>query len=305
MDFEKLRIEVQQTILLRKAEAEHVAAKNKRMALSQPAYAQAHRALQEQILTVARLMYEQKDTTAALKKQAELEQAAEAELQKIGLSSEALQPQYHCTICNDTGKVAGRPCRCFEALLQAKLNNSGIDRSATFDALDKTEKKGLKKAGEDFVQGTSAYRNMLLCGPCGTGKTYFASCIVNALLDRGEPVSYLSAYDLNDAFLQAHLSTQGVRAQQMQRFDTPYLVIDDLGTEPIYRNVTLEYLYHVINDRQLKDLCTVISTNLSLQELLTRYGDRIFSRLTNKRNTLIYPFHGSDARHKKTPEKRD
>jgi len=60
------------------------------------------------------------------------------------------------------------------------------------------------------------------------------------------------------------------------------LLIDDLGTEPILKNVTKEYLYNLINIRQINNRATMISTNLSLDNILNRYDERIFSRLANK-----------------------
>lgn len=58
--------------------------------------------------------------------------------------------------------------------------------------------------------------------------------------------------------------------------DCDLLIIDDLGTEPLYRNVSGEYLYTIINERKITKKHTLISTNLSLDDILNRYGERIF-----------------------------
>ena len=46
------------------------------------------------------------------------------------------------------------------------------------------------------------------------------------------------------------------------------LIIDDLGTEPTYKNVTKEYLYIVISERLKNNLNTIINTILGLNQIL-------------------------------------
>ena len=74
------------------------------------------------------------------------------------------------------------------------------------------------------------------------------------------------------------------------------LLIDDLGTEPILKNVTKEYLYNLINVRQINNLPTIISTNLSEDDILSRYDERIFSRLANKNLSINLLLTSSDKR---------
>ena len=74
------------------------------------------------------------------------------------------------------------------------------------------------------------------------------------------------------------------------------LIVDDLGTEPIFKNVTKEYLYLLLSERSRLNKLTVISTNLGPQELMNRYNERIFSRLFNKRESLNYQINGKDIR---------
>ena len=73
-------------------------------------------------------------------------------------------------------------------------------------------------------------------------------------------------------------------------------MIDDLGTEPILKNITKEYLYNLINVRQVNNKPTFITTNLSLDNILERYDDRIFSRLGNKNLATNIQLTSSDKR---------
>ena len=60
-----------------------------------------------------------------------------------------------------------------------------------------------------------------------------------------------------------------------------------------------EYFYSVFNERLANHKSTIISTNLTPMQLLERYGERIFSRLTQKTNSLLIQINNSDLRMKR------
>jgi DNA replication protein DnaC len=60
-----------------------------------------------------------------------------------------------------------------------------------------------------------------------------------------------------------------------------------------------EYLYLILNERMLNNLSTIITTNLEPGEILTNYGERIFSRLVNKKTSICINLDGEDLRLKK------
>ena len=77
--------------------------------------------------------------------------------------------------------------------------------------------------------------------------------------------------------------------------DCDLLILDDIGTE-LSNSFTNSALYTVINERHLKRRPTIISTNLSLEELENRYSERIFSRISKDYAWL--ELIGSDIRRK-------
>ena len=77
------------------------------------------------------------------------------------------------------------------------------------------------------------------------------------------------------------------------------MVIDDLGAEPIYKNVTLEYLLLILSERLAKNMPYIITTNLSQEQILDRYGDRILSRLNDKKHGVNIEIKGEDLRRKR------
>ena len=62
------------------------------------------------------------------------------------------------------------------------------------------------------------------------------------------------------------------------------------------KNVTLEYLQLVLDERTRDGRTTVITTNLSEKQLKDRYGERIFSRLSDTRHALLRRIPGKDLR---------
>ena len=70
--------------------------------------------------------------------------------------------------------------------------------------------------------------------------------------------------------------------------------MDDLGTE-FSNQFTLSTIYNLLNARQNKGLATVISTNLTPDELRAKYEDRIYSRIIGS-GTRVLVFFGKDKR---------
>ena len=62
--------------------------------------------------------------------------------------------------------------------------------------------------------------------------------------------------------------------------DCDLLIIDDLGTE-LNNSFITSQLYLCINERLLGRKSTIISTNLSFEQLQNNYSERIFSRITS------------------------
>lgn len=78
--------------------------------------------------------------------------------------------------------------------------------------------------------------------------------------------------------------------------------MDDLGVEAL-NEYRLEELQVLISERTYKNKPILISTNLSIKEIIKRYGDRITSRLFAKSRVLgIY---GQDIRLKKVAKNKE
>ncbi len=76
-------------------------------------------------------------------------------------------------------------------------------------------------------------------------------------------------------------------------FDCDLLIIDDLGTE-YPTNVISSVFFSLLNGRNMAQKSTIISTNLSFEDVSNRYSDRSFSRIMQ--NYIVCKFTGPDIR---------
>lgn len=222
-----------------------------------------------------------------------------------------LEPKFECKLCKDMGLVDGLPCECVQRRLQKILiKQSGVNNHLKFnfgncDAEILKQNATLEKAYKlayKFVEEFPKYKfnNLIFIGDVGTGKTFLLECIASALIEKNNYVFFTTAFDINKTMLNAFGAGFNERETIISPlFECDLLIIDDLGSEPILKNVTISNLFTIINERQRLNLPTIISTNLTPQEIQVRYGDRINSRIFNKRICATIPFVGSDLRLKK------
>lgn len=227
---------------------------------------------------------------------------------KQGVSDEMLSTSYFCPLCGDTGMTSdGKRCVCFKKLAaKITLEELGIEKKSlpdfssskktTQNRLDEIYPK-LEKYCEHFAAGS---KNLVISGSVGTGKSHLAGCVANELDKKNFNVVFLTACELDTIFLKYHTAPADDKSFYLSLLSgCDLLVIDDLGTEPVYKNVTLEYLLTVISERCSKNMPFIVTTNLDQTQLLDRYGDRILSRLNDKKRGVFIKIDGTDLRRSK------
>ena len=238
-------------------------------------------------------------------------------LENAGLGTEYLSPVVHCKICGDTGYVGNNikePCSCLKKIYQEKLREKiGLGQNCvqTFENYDEqlipdepvngspvTQRRLSQIARDQCEKWADHYpevkqRDILLTGNSGLGKTFLLHAMATRLIEREQNVLLINAYYFLQMARKSYFDGEyGIQ----ELMDVPVLMIDDLGSEPLMQNVTVEQLFNLINERQNKGLSTIISTNLTLQELRERYTERIASRLNNPGSCLILTLAGKDLR---------
>ncbi|MBD5445038.1 MAG: ATP-binding protein [Lachnospiraceae bacterium] len=217
-------------------------------------------------------------------------------LKDAGLPADYLKPSYTCPDCRDTGYIDGQKCHCFKqtmiTLLYEQSNIREMLQNENFDALSYEYYEGEHLSHfrnavttcRNFVKNfNSDYHNLFFYGTVGTGKSFLSNCVAKELIESGHSVIYFSSSGLFDLLSKYSFDFKN-REDQIEQHNDLYqcdlLIIDDLGTELTNQFVTSQ-LFSLLNGRHMGKKATVISTNLSLEELRNRYSDRIFSRITS------------------------
>ena len=150
-------------------------------------------------------------------------------------------------------------------------------------------------AAKNYVKNFAKRKaDLLLMGTTGTGKTHISTAIAAEIIKKGYDVIYDSAQNIiNDFEFDKFKSWYGREESRSDKYlECDLLIIDDLGTE-FTSQFALSCLYNLLNTRQNKGLATIVSTNLTSEELSGKYEGRITSRLMSGR---LLMFDGRDHR---------
>ncbi|HHZ02061.1 MAG TPA: ATP-binding protein [Tissierellia bacterium] len=241
--------------------------------------------------------------------------------EKNNIPKDYLSIKYECLNCEDTGYTSdGKRCSCFNKEIIKNLYNMSnmvhMLKKENFNTFDinvfsnepyKNEKLTprqnmyyILEISEDFCSNFHhTNMNLLFYGGTGLGKTFMCNCIAHELINKEVSVLYQTSFSLfeiveNHKFNKLNESQENLMNYNMI-FDCDLLIIDDLGTE-VSNSFTNAELFNIINERMITEKKTIISTNLSLEQLRDTYSDRITSRIFN--NFVPLKFYGKDLRFK-------
>ena len=233
--------------------------------------------------------------------QSALEKLIKTEKDKLNL----IKINYNCPICKDVGFINDKRCKCFyKYLTKIVLDCLEVEeiKGLDFNKLIPNPKlskqyKIIKNYADNFPN--TKINNLVLTGSVGTGKTSISKCVLSSVKNNDFIAVFLTSTDLNNIFLKMHTGQIDRNLTFEVLTGADLLIIDDLGTENIYKNVTIEYLLPLISSRIDKNKHFIITTNLTSKELFDRYNERLFSRLADKDKTLFIPFFCEDIRNNK------
>ena len=311
MNFKDLDKNLQKEFSQKKLKAEWIANQNKARLNKSQAWQKLDGLERELVFELSKAKSEKKPHA----EYAESLKTVRAEKQKLlkiaKLSEKDLVPKYECNTCNDNGFVGGKMCECYKKRRNQEIvKMCGLDLSsgATFDKFNtdicKNEKHAttLNKLKSTLVEWSEKYpkvkfSNLYIMGTTGCGKTYITECLANEMLKKDYSVCFVSAFDMNNMFLKYHTTFDSTKNSWLEPLLTcDILFIDDLGTEPIMKNVTLDYLYLLLSERQRFNRSTIITSNKDADQIMLQYGERIGSRIFNKTNTKTFLIEGGDLR---------
>ena len=155
---------------------------------------------------------------------------------------------------------------------------------------------------ENWEKAKEENIGFLFWGGVGTGKSYLAGCIANALMEQEVSVCMTNfAFVLNE--LAANFAGRNEYISRLCSF--PLLIIDDFGMER-GTEYGLEQVYNVIDSRYRSGLPLIVTTNLTLQELQNPPDtphERIYDRLREMCQPVY--FSGENQRKQTAQEKME
>jgi len=251
----------------------------------------------------------------------DLQEQRLGELMRAGFSEGYLDDSPMCRNCSDTGFVRTKICECLMALYKEaqreSLSNLFKLGNETFDSFELTyyddtpapdtgisPRRSMEIIYETCVEYARKLNdrstNLFFNGAPGLGKTFLSACIARVVAENGSSVVYDMASTIFSKFEEAKFSrsedSDEARAEVKRCLECDLLIIDDLGTE-MTTTFTVSALYEIINTRLVAGRKTIVSSNLTIQELRRRYTEQIMSRLEGEYQVLT--FRGDDIRKKR------
>lgn len=218
--------------------------------------------------------------------------------------------KYECDKCHDTGFVGTRMCDCMkQRLTLAGYESSGLGgliRTQSFESFDLSKCdqspdniRNMKIVYSDSKKFAANFEpcnghNLLFMGSTGLGKTHLSTSIARVVIERGFDVVYETFQNVMRYLEKERFGRADDLPNQTNRlFTCDLLIIDDLGTE-LTNQFTVSALYNLVNTRLNTARSMIINTNLNLDDILARYGERVSSRLFGQFSAYI--FLGKDLR---------
>lgn len=174
-------------------------------------------------------------------------------------------------------------------------------KASTFDALEVVpdNEKAVRIARNyvaHFDEMYAASKGLIFYGSTGTGKTFLADCIANALMDEGVPVLVTSIVALTRGMGEELPNV--LRRMKSARL----LILDDFGAER-FTDFKAEQIFDVIDTRYSSKKPMIITTNLPLNEL-KKDGDIRRQRVNERILEVCHPvkMDGTSWRKKMTKE---
>ena len=241
-------------------------------------------------------------------------------LRTLGYGPAALDDAPLCPKCRDTGWVGAQMCDCLRKLCAEEqirelsklldLGEQSFDK-ARLDVYSDRIEEGQKRSSREHMRqvfsfcegyarqfGAHPVKNLFFTGGTGLGKTFLSACIAREVSAAGHSVVYDTAINIFATF-EARKFAREFEQEREARDDArrylncDLLILDDLGSEMTTQMVQMA-LYELVNSRLVAGKRTIISSNLSMDEVRARYTPQIASRLAGEYRTIA--FFGEDIR---------
>lgn len=120
-------------------------------------------------------------------------------------------------------------------------------------------------------------KGLIFGGPCGCGKTHLACAIANKLLPMGVDVKFVRLADLYDRLRATYDGAERESEVMNEYKEVKLLIVDDVGTTATTEWSASQF-HTIIDGRMNYELPTILTTNLTLEELSKKFDTRTVDR---------------------------
>jgi DNA replication protein DnaC len=231
-----------------------------------------------------------------------------------GFPKDWLETPYFCEKCGDSGINGTSRCACFDSV-KKKISVQRLNESVNmpdndfehfslsfYDNVKATNGGDCRRIMSGILEYCKAYADdfsrcsdsLLFYGSTGLGKTHLSLSVAKTVAQKGFNVAYGSLLNYLNKLEKEHFGkTESDEDTLRALTDADLLILDDLGSE-FQSGFYESSIYNIVNTRLNLTLPTIISTNLTEDEMRKRYNERIISRLFGGYQTFC--FVGRDIR---------
>lgn len=182
---------------------------------------------------------------------------------------------------------------------------SPLARHFTFENDDGTNGKMFvaRSYVEDWEEWRKQNQGLLVSGTCGSGKTFFAGCIANGLIDRGVPVMMVSTPDLLHSLTSLPSREAQDYLDSIDRYSL--LILDDY--EPLVKDSMLHrMLYMIVDRRYTRRKPLIVVTESSLESIRNAaLTDPLNGRVNDRILDLCRPVMMTDMNRRQTQRSKN
>ena len=276
--------------------AQHEAVNNKIEALKDKKFNELYLQYINQVIDDAK---NQKDSAESNK----MKKNYEKRLKELHIG--AIEPQFYCKICHDQGITENGYCECLidvvNEILKQESGFSSLEdfENSNFELFkNKEEVEKLYRIMQKWCHSNFDKTIVYLAGQTGVGKTHLLKCMANELIKQHKFVLLTTSFAMHQDFVKSYACKDVLEKQNIieKYLDADVLFIDDLGTELRQPNITVNYLYQILNERKMKKAPTIITSNLELSDIADYYDERISSRIIDRNTSICVYMKGDDLR---------
>ena len=265
--------------------------------------------------SIAKVFFDEGDETieSLTEKSLALQNDKKEILASLGYPEDYLNVKPFCEKCSDTGRVNGKICECVKELTAkidlaelnsyAPVSNSGFENFNLDYYKNITDENGksIYEKQKKILNYLTAYSadfgahspNLFMFGRTGLGKTHLALASAATIIKKYFYVIYGTAGNIFADLEKEKFKDENGKYSLNKLINADLLIIDDLGAE-FPSAFTKSAVHNIIESRLLAGKPMIITTNLDIDGINERYGERIASRIIGE--YVPIHFDGKDVR---------